>query len=150
MAADLKGVAFFDDDRPGVDVKGEELLDHRDGLGVADDLRLGVTEDGLGQRRGVVGLHVVDDDVVQLPAVQQVGDVLKEEAGNRVVDGVEEDGLAAKRKVRVVRNPLGDRVNVFKQRQPPVVAADPIQGGGELLYIVHICALLLYIDEQNF
>ena len=75
-------VALFHEDGAGVDVKGEVVFDHLGDLFVADDLRVGIAQHGVCQRLGVVGLHVVNDDVVERTAVQGIGHVLKELTGD--------------------------------------------------------------------
>jgi hypothetical protein len=46
-------------------------VEQHEGLGVADDLHLGPAQQDLLDGGGVVGLHMVDDEIVQRPAGQQ-------------------------------------------------------------------------------
>lgn len=84
-----------------------ELTDHIDGLAVADDFCLGVAEHQIAQGGGVVGLHVVDKDIVQRPAVQSVLQVLHKLGLDRPVHRVEKDGLFVQQQVGIVGHPLG-------------------------------------------
>ena len=127
VLAEAHRVALFHEDGAGVDVEGEVVLDHVADLLVADDLRVGIAQHGVLQGLGVVGLHVVHDDVVERTAVQGIGDVLEELAGDGVVDGVEQDGLLVEQDVGVVAHAAGDGVDALKQRQSAVGRADPKQ-----------------------
>ncbi len=71
----------------------EELSEHGLYLIVAHDGQLGVAQRELLYGRRVVGLHVRDDEVVELPSVQRVGEVFKEGAADGLVDRVEQNGL---------------------------------------------------------
>ena len=127
VLAEAHRVALVHEDRAGVNVEGEVVLDHVADLLVADDLRVRIAEHGVLQRLGVVGLHVMHHDVVERTAVQGIGDVLEELAGDGVVDRVEQDGLLVEQDVGVVAHAAGDGVDALKQSQPPVRRADPKQ-----------------------
>ena len=127
VSADGQGIAFLDNLCTGVDIKREELLDHGDSLGIADDLCVGITENGICQCCAVVGFHMVDDDVIQLASVQQMSQIVEKDAGYSVVDGIKQHRFFSDREIRVVGNPLRDRVYIFKKSQTAVVSADPVK-----------------------
>ena len=85
----------------------------------------------------VVGLHVVDDHVIQRPAVQQVLQIFHQLAAGGPVHRVEENGGLVQQKVGIVADPPGDGMDILKQGQPPVVGAHPIKLVGHLAYTIH-------------
>lgn len=59
-----------------------------------------------------------------------------------MVDRVEQDGLFVQNDVGIVAHAARDGIDVFEQRQPPVVAADPVEILGHFFHTVHGKALL--------
>ena len=143
VLAEAVGIALGHEDGAGVNVKGEVVADHVADLRVADDLRLGVAAHGLLERLGVVGLHVVHDDVVQRAAAKDMGEVFKELSGDGLVHRVEQDGLFVEQDVGVVRHAARNGVHALKQSKTAVGRADPIQILGHFHSAVHIGLLLL-------
>ena len=137
MAAGAEGVHFLDQHGAAVDVEGEELLNHLYRLGVADDFHLGIAQNQLLNGAAVVGLHVVDDEIVQPAPVKYVGDVFEELVADALVNRVQQDGFLVQQYVGVVGNAPGDGVDVLKQRQTAVVCADPVQVGMDGLDTIH-------------
>ena len=137
MAAGAEGVHLLDQHGAAVDVEGEELLNHLYRLGVADDFHLGIAQNQLLNGAAVVGLHVVDDEIVQPAPVQYVGDVFEELVADALVHSVQQDGFLVQQYVGVVGNAPGDGVDVLKQRQTAVVCADPVQVGMDGLDTIH-------------
>jgi hypothetical protein len=78
VAAKRESVALLDLDGVRRGVKAMELADKVEGLGGADELEVGPPADKVGDNGAVVGLHVVDHQVVQGTAVENVGEVLLE------------------------------------------------------------------------
>ena len=115
-----------------------ELADHVDGLAVAHDPGLRVAEHQVAQSGGVVGLHVVDEDIVQLPAAEGVLQILQELGLDAPVHCVEEDGLLIQEEIGVVGHPPGDGMSGLKDGVLTVVGADPDQIVGDLTGAVHI------------
>ena len=140
--AGAERIHLGDEVNAAVDVEGEEVLHHLRGLLIADERDLWIAEhDGL-DRGGVVRLHVVDNEIVQLAAVQHVRQIFKEDGRDGVVDRVEQDGLFVQNNVGIVAHAARDGIDVFEQRQPPVVAADPVEILGHFFHTVHGKALL--------
>ena len=136
MTAGGQGVPLVYQDGP-FGVGGVELTDHIDGLAVADDFCLGVAEHQVAQGGGVVGLHVVDKDIVQRPAVQSVLQVLHKLGLDRPVHRVEKDGLFVQQQVGIVGHPPGNGMGGLKNGVLAVVGADPDQVVGNFTGAVH-------------
>ena len=120
----------------------EELRGHLRGLGAEHDLRAGMALTDLGQRGGMVGLHVVDHDVVKRPTAQRGVEVFKEHAADGLVHRVHQNRLFVQKQVAVIAHTPGDGEDVFKQVQPAVVCAHPEKIGGDLCDTIH--------DESSF
>ena len=130
-------VHLLDELQAAVNVKCEEILHHRARLGVADDGYFRMAQDKLADGRGVVGLHVLHDEIVELPAGEHMVDVFKEQAADGLVHGVDQDGLLVQQQIGVVAHAVRERVGVFKQVQPPLACADPVEILGHFLDTVH-------------
>ena len=137
VLAEAVGAALGHEDGTAVDVKGEVVADHVADLRVADDLRLGVAAHGLLERLGVVGLHVVHDDVVQRAAAEDMGEIFKELTGDGLIHRVEQDGLLVEQDIGVVRHAARDGIHALKQRQTAVGRTDPVQVLGHFHSAVH-------------
>ena len=143
VLAEAVCIALGHEDGAGVNVEGKIVADHVADLRVADDFRLGVAAHGLLERLGVVGLHVVHDDVVQRAAAEDMGEVFKKLTGDGLVHRVEQDGLFVEQDIGIVRHAARDGVHALKQGQTAVGRADPIQILGHFHSAVHTCLLLL-------
>ena len=122
----------------GAGVQAEaELIEEGHRLGGGDDLHVGPAQENLLDGSGVVGLHVVDDQIVQGTAVEDslhVGDKLP---AHRPVGGVEEDGLLVQQDIGVVGHAVVQGVDVLKQGQPVLVRAYPVQVVSDHTVIIH-------------
>ena len=121
-----------------------ELAEQVHRLPITDDGSPGVADQQVAQGSGVVGLHVVDEYIVQPPALEGVLQVLEELVLDRPVHRVEEHRLLIQQQVGVVGHPPGDRVVTFKAGALPVVAADPDQILCHVPHTMHIINLLSY------
>ena len=148
VAAGFQHVALRDDMGVRLDVEREELLDHRDDLRVTDNLHLRVARDELLQRGGMVGLHMVHDDVIERAAAERMLDVLEEHAAHGLVDRIEQDGLFIQQKIGVVGNALRDAVDALKHREPAVVCADPDQVLPNFFSTIH-CSHQSFFQNPN-
>ena len=88
---------------------------HAEGLFVADDLHIGIDLAQQADAAGVVRLHVIDHQIVQLAAVEQLSHALEEEVGIADVDRIDQHGLVVDDQIRVVGHAPGERPQVFKQ-----------------------------------
>ena len=136
MLAGGQGVPLVHQDGP-LGVGGVELADHVDGLAVAHDAGLGVAEHQVAQGGSVVGLHVVDEDIVQLPAAEGMLQILHKLGLDRSVHRIEEDSLLVQEQVGVVGHPPGDGVGRLEDGVLAVVGADPDEVAGNFAGAVH-------------
>ena len=141
VAAGVQRVALLDQHRAGGEIHAQKLLHHGLDLGVADDLGLGIALQQQLLGGGVVRLHVLHHQVVQLAAVQGMGHILQKYAVHGLVHRVEEDGLLVEKQVRVIGNAVGHAVDALEAGKPPVVGADPDQILGHFSRAVHKCSL---------
>ena len=103
--AQVERVAFLDFERRTCNAV--EALDHLQGLGVADEPDVGITPPQGVDRRRVVGLHVVDDQVVDFAVADFAADVLEQAAAEAFFDGVDQGDALADDQIGVVRNACG-------------------------------------------
>ena len=140
VAAGLQAVPFLDQNDALRQIEGEKLRQHSLDLRIADDLRLGIARDQQLQRGGVVGFHVVDDQIIERPPAQRIGDVLQENAVNSLVHRVKEHGLLVQQQIGVVGHALGHAVHALKAGKPAVIGADPDQILANFSCAVHRCS----------
>ena len=70
---------------------------------------------------------MVDDYIVQGAAVQQVLHILKKLPLNRLVDGVQQDGLFVQQQIGIVRHPLGHGMGALEQGMVSFAGPHPEQ-----------------------
>ena len=109
-----ESISFLYCDRSALQVKIEELADHRESLCVSDDLNFRVAENEIFDHGAVVRLHMVYNEVIQCAAVQYSLDIFKELASYRVVRSVKEHRLFVHQKVGVVGNSVREREDVLE------------------------------------
>ena len=124
VLADRERVALADEDRAVGDVAGEELVEDRGRCLRADDLRLRIADQDLGDGGAVVRLHVVDDEVVELPPVQHGGQILEKLSRDGAVHRVDQHGLLIEQDIGVVGHAPRDGIDVLEQLDAPVADAD--------------------------
>ncbi|KXB68414.1 hypothetical protein HMPREF1863_00126 [Aedoeadaptatus coxii] len=112
--ADFYGFAVFNEDHAIVaDVV--EVVHHGDGFFVGNDFNVRVTFDDRLQGRGMVGFHMVDDDIIQGAAAEDFGNVIHKFANGIDSYAVEEAGFAAAvEEVGVVADAVGQGPHSFK------------------------------------
>ena len=108
----------------GLDVV--EVVQHVERLAVPDDGDLGPGLQDLGDARPVVGLHVVDDEVVQVPPVQGGAEVAPVLSRDGRVAGVQQAGLLVLDQIAVVGYTLRDGEGALEDGCGAIVAADPV------------------------
>ena len=138
VAAQGEAVPLLDGDGPPLQGEAVELLHEGEGLGVAHQLHLREAEDQRLDVGAVVGLHVVDHQVVQGAAVQGVEHVLHKLAGDGGVRRVDDRGLLVQDQVGVVGDAAGNGEQVLKQGQAAVAGAHPGDLPGQLTGTVHL------------
>ena len=137
MAAGGNGVALVDQVN-GLGVGAVELADHVQDLAVTHDGGLGVAQHHIAQSGGVVGLHVVDKNVVQLAAGQGVVQIFKELGLDRTVHSVHQNSLFIQEKIGVKRHPTRHGMGGLEQGVLAVVAAHPDEVLGDMTDTMHI------------
>ena len=142
MAADGDDVAFLDQVDPVGPVGLEELRQHGLDLRIADDAGLGIAQQQAVNGGGVVRLHMGDDQIVQLPPAELVGDVLKEDLIHGLVNRVEQNGFFIQHQVGVIADAVGNAVHTLKAGEAAVIGADPDQIVIYLSCAIHICSFL--------
>ena len=127
LAAQIERVALLDLDRaPGDAVKP---FDHLERLGIADDLDVGIDAAQRRDRRRVVGFHVVDDQIIDLPFADGLADVGFEAAAEGLFDGVDQGDLFACDQIGVVRHAHRKRPEGFEARGGAVIDPDVVDAG---------------------
>ena len=124
VLAQLQDVALLDHDPAVLELGAEEVLHHGEGLGGADDGRLGIGLHEQGDVGAVVGLHVLDHQVVGLPSAQLGGQVGEPLAAEFLVHGVHDGDLAVHDGVGVVGHAQRHLVLPLEQVYLMVVDAD--------------------------
>ena len=137
VAAGIERVHLLHQHGAAVHVEIEELVDHLERLGVADDLHLGMAAHNLAHCGAVIRLHVIDDQIVERTAVKDVLEVLEELIGYAPVDGIQQHGLFIQQHIGVIGHAARDGEYVFKQRQTAVAAAHPVKIILNLLHAIH-------------
>ena len=138
VLAKAEGITLLDLDELLV-VHGEAELPHEHkGFGGGDDFHAGPADEDLLNGRAVVGLHMVDDQVVQGPVSQQVVQVFHELAADGPIHGIEQHGEFVHEQIGVVAHAPGDGMDVLKQMGAVVVGAHPVQVVGDSADTVHI------------
>ena len=77
----------------------------------------------------MVGLHVVDDQIVDGPVADLAADVVEEDAAETLLDGVDQGDALADDQIGVVRNACGQGPQGFEARSGAVVDADVADAG---------------------
>ena len=137
VAAQGQGIPLLHRLEAALHLHGEELLDHGQGLGVADNGGLRVAAQDRSQRGGVVRLHVVDDHIIQRLALQGVFQILKEPLRDGLIHRIQQGRLFILDQIGVVGDATGDGIYIFKQGQPAVRAAQPDQIRCDFLRAIH-------------
>ena len=114
-----------------------ELTHHRERLRGGNHLHAGIAQQNLLHGSAVVGLHVVNHEVIERAARQHVIEVLQQLAARRPVHRIKQHRLLVRQDVRVVRNPARNRVDVLKESQPVIVRTDPVKILRNLAHIIH-------------
>ena len=144
-AAQVERVALLDLDRASGDAV--EPADHLERLGVADDFEVGVEAAQRRDRRRMVGLHVVDDQIVDLPVADRFADIGFETAAESLLDGVDQRDLFAHDQIGVVRHADRKRPEGFEARGGAVVDPDVVDAG---TYFGNCHNCFLFVWRQNY
>ena len=128
MAAQGEGVPLLHREGGGGEQGGEELGQHGEGLGVAHQDHIRVLLRQQADAAGVIGLQMLDDQIVGGPALQLRLQVLQPLGGGAAVHGVHDGHLVVQDQVGVVGYAVGDRVLALKEINGGVVHAHIADG----------------------
>ena len=137
VSAGAERVAFADNLHADIGREIKELTDHGLRLLVADDGHIGIAQHQLAQRCRMVGLHVIDHNIVKLAAGKHMLKIFEENAVHSLIHGIHQRGLFIQNHIGIIGNAAGDGEHVFKQRQATVVAAYPDDIFVDLLDVIH-------------
>ena len=73
----------------------------------------------------MVRFHVLNDDKIQIFAVQRVRQIFKEGFTDRLVYGIKKNVDIVEQQISVVGNAARDGVNPLEHCKTPVIGADP-------------------------
>ena len=124
VAAEGERGAVAHDGVAAVPVRAVEVLHHRERLGGGDDLRVGERLHERGDVGGVVGLHVLDDQVVRLARAEGLLDVVEPLVAEARVDGVHHGDAFVDDGVGVVGHAARNAVLALEEVDVVVVDAD--------------------------
>ncbi|KXA70078.1 hypothetical protein HMPREF3201_00350 [Megasphaera sp. MJR8396C] len=117
----------------------EELFKKLKGRRLADDLGFRVFfKQGQG-RAGMIRFHVLDNEVVQFAAFEQVFYIFKKFVTARFIHGIDEARLFIIEEIGIISNTLRKGEDPFKQFRPEIVASHPIDTVFNFFYTMHIC-----------
>ena len=133
MAAQVEHVAIFDD-HLALGVVGAKVVDHHaEGTHAGHDLRLGIALHKGGDTGGVIGLHMVNDQVVGGAAVEHGLEVAEPLVDKASVDRIGDGDLVAQDNVAVVCHTiLGHIVLALEQVNVVIVDANVADILGDL------------------
>ena len=130
-------VPFLDGDIAVRHGMTEELFKELEGLRLADNLGVRIFFQESQSRAGMVRFHMLEDEVVQFTAFEQVFDVFQEFVTARFIHGIDDTSLFVIDEIGIVRNAFGNRENPFKQFRTEIVAAHPINTIFNFFYTMH-------------
>ena len=141
MLAGLEGVAFLHDESTARVVVAEIVLHHHERLRARHDRRRRIRRGELRDVRGVVRLHVLDDQIVDRRLADLVLDVLQPLVPETLVDRVEDDGLLVLHEIGVVGHPERHHVLPLEQVDLVVIHANVLDV---------FCNLHIWVLYQNY
>ena len=145
MLAEAQSVALAHDNPAVCVVIAEELLHHGEGLGGGHHDGVGIDLQEVGNVGGVIRLHVLNDQIVGLPAGKGVLDVVQPLVGEVPVNGVHNGNLLVQNDVGVVGHAVGHHILALKQVNLVVVDAHIADIVGNL----HTCSPLCKYESLN-
>ena len=123
MLAQAQGIPLpYHDAAVGV-VGAEEILHHGKSLGRRNHHSLGIELQELVDVCGMVGLHVLDHQIVGLAADQDLLDIVQPLVGEILVHGVHDRDLLVQDHIGIVCHAIGDYILAFEQVNLMVVDA---------------------------
>ena len=102
----------------------EKLLYHLEGLCIGYDECGGIPPEHLIDQGAVVRLHMVDDEIVELPPGEGVFHIFKVLAPDGLIATVEKRSLLIQDEIGIVAYAAVQRKEVLEEMKPPVLHAD--------------------------
>ena len=90
------------------------------------------------QHGGLVGLHVMDEHIVQIPVSQNSRHIFKEGLGDSLVHRVKQNRFLVQQDIGVIGNAIGYGVHALKHGKSAVISADPGQAFGDFSRAMHM------------
>ena len=131
-------VAFFDGNVAVRHGMAEELFKEFERLRLADNLGIRIFFQERQGGAGMVRFHMLEDEVVQFTAFEQVFYIFQEFVAARFIHGIDDACLFIIDEIGVVRYAFGNRENPFKQFGTEIVASHPINTIFNFFYTMHI------------
>lgn len=119
-------------------VETVELSNELHGFLTSHNPHTGIGPQNVHHCSAVVGLHVVDNQIVQLPAGQYMGHILHILYAHGPVHSIEQHGFIIQEQIGIIGHAAGYGEYVFKQRQPAVAAAHPKHLVRHFFYAIQI------------
>ena len=124
VLAEREGVALADNDAVVREIGTEEVLHHGKRLGRGHQLRVGVSLDEVDDIGRVVGLHVLNDEIIGGSVAQRVLNIIKPLVGEVGIHGVHDRDRLVDDGIGVVSHAIGNLVLTLKEVHAVVVYAD--------------------------
>ena len=133
MAAQVEHIALFDDHLALGEVGAKVVDHHAEGTHAGHDLRLGIALHKGSDTGGVIGLHVMDDQVVGRTAIEHGLEVAEPLVDKASVDRIGDSDFIAQDNVAVVcHTVLGHVVLALEQVNVVIVDTDVADILGDL------------------
>ena len=121
VLAEAQGIALTDDDAAVSVVRAEKLLHHGKSLGRGNHHCFGISSQELMDVCGVVGLHVVDHQIIGLAVFKDGFNITQPFIGKVLVYGVHDGNLFIQNRIGIIGHAVGDNILAFKQVNVMVV-----------------------------
>ena len=124
MGAERKRFAVFYDDLPALDIKIlKKILYHRKRFLIRNYARFGVCRSEVCNVCRMVGLHVLDYEIIGSASVKRILEIVKPFVGKMSVYGVKNRDLLVDYNVRIIRHSVRNNVLPLEQIDVMVVHA---------------------------
>ena len=130
MIAEGQGAAIAHLDFLALQVKLEKVVDHVEGLRGSDYSGIGIYLQKIGDIGCVVRLHVLDDQIIRLPVLQYLLDIVEPLMGEIGVHGVHHRDFLVQDYVRIIGHAVWHLVLAFEKIHLVVVYAYIFDGIG--------------------
>ena len=137
VLAQLELVAFLDFYIAARHGFAEELFEQLKGLSLSDNFCFRMFFQQRDGRAGMVRFHMLQNEIIQFAAFEQIFYVFNEFVAAALVHRVDNAGHFVVDEIGVVRNAFGNRENPFKNFGAEIVAPHPINAIFNFFYAMH-------------